>query len=249
MSSNSPKTPGPGTRTAVWKSITISLIDDIAQGRYSSGDKLPSEAQLAARFGVNRHTVRRALAAMAEQGLVHARRGSGVFVAATPTDYPIGKRVRFHQNISRGGQIPAKRILALETRAADKTEAAALQLEAGEMVHVYDGLSLADDQPIALFQSVFPAHLLPGIRAELEDLQSVTAALKACGIADYTRAETRITAILATATQALHLRISEGAPLLRTTGVNIDPEGRPIEFGRTWFAGDRVTLTLNGEES
>ncbi|OIQ45851.1 MAG: phosphonate metabolism transcriptional regulator PhnF [Roseobacter sp. MedPE-SW] len=238
----------PGSRTAVWKSITISLTDDIAQGRYNSGDKLPSEAQLAARFGVNRHTVRRALAVMAEQGLVHARRGSGVFVAAAPTDYPIGKRVRFHQNISRGGQVPAKRILALETRTADKTEATALQLEDGEMVHVYDGLSLADDQPIALFQSVFPARIFPEMRTTLEELQSVTAALKACGIADYTRLETRITAKLATATQALHLRISEGSPILRTTGVNIDPNGRPVEFGRTWFAGDRVTLTIDGQE-
>jgi GntR family phosphonate transport system transcriptional regulator len=248
MSANGPKTPTPGNRTAVWKSITISLTDDIAQGRYSSGDKLPSEAQLAARFGVNRHTVRRALAAMAEQGLVHARRGSGVFVAAAPTDYPIGKRVRFHQNITRGGQIPAKRILALETRAADKTEAAALDLELGDLVHVYDGLSLADEHPIALFQSVFPAQVLPNMLTSLEDMQSVTAALKACGIADYTRLETRITAKLATATQALHLRISEGAPILRTTGVNIDPTGRPVEFGRTWFAGDRVTLTIDGQE-
>ncbi|WP_375698136.1 phosphonate metabolism transcriptional regulator PhnF [Pseudophaeobacter sp. TrK17] len=248
MSANGPKTPAPGNRTAVWKSITISLTDDIAQGRYSSGDKLPSEAQLAARFGVNRHTVRRALAAMAEQGLVHARRGSGVFVAAAPTDYPIGKRVRFHQNITRGGQIPAKRILALETRAADKTEAAALDLELGDIVHVYDGLSLADEHPIALFQSVFPAQVLPNMLTSLEEMQSVTAALKACGIADYTRLETRITAKLATATQALHLRISEGAPILRTTGVNIDPTGRPVEFGRTWFAGDRVTLTIDGQE-
>ena len=204
---------------------------------------------MAARFGVNRHTVRRALAAMAEQGLVHARRGSGVFVAAAPTDYPIGKRVRFHQNISRGGQTPAKRILALETRAADRTEAAALQLEAGEMVHVYDGLSLANDQPIALFQSVFPALVLPEMLTSLEEMQSVTAALKACGIADYTRQETRITAKLATATQALHLRITEGLPILRTTGVNVDPTGRPVEFGRTWFAGDRVTLTIDGQES
>lgn len=248
MTQSGAKPPAPGNRTAVWKSITISLTDDIAQGRYSSGDKLPSEAQLAARFGVNRHTVRRALAAMAEQGLVHARRGSGVFVAAAPTDYPIGKRVRFHQNISRGGQTPAKRILALETRAADKTEAAALQLDAGDLVHVYDGLSLANDQPIALFQSVFPALVLPEMLTSLEEMQSVTAALKACGIADYTRQETRITAKLATATQALHLRISEGAPLLRTTGVNIDPSGRPVEFGRTWFAGDRVTLTIDGQE-
>lgn len=235
-------------RSAIWKTIATSLTDDIGQGRYSTGAKLPTEAQLAARFGVNRHTVRRALSAMADQGLVHARRGAGVFVAATPTDYPIGKRVRFHQNIARGGQTPAKHILMLETRAASASEAAALELEPGDMVHVYDGLSLADDQPIALFQSIFPAHKLPGMLCALKEKQSVTAALNACGVADYTRAETRITAQLANATQALHLRLSEGAPLLRTTGVNIDAKGDPVEFGRTWFAGDRVTLTLNGTE-
>ncbi|MEP2716085.1 phosphonate metabolism transcriptional regulator PhnF [Pseudophaeobacter sp.] len=243
-----PPSPSQSSRTAVWKSIAISRTDDIAQGRYSTGHKLPSEAQLSARFGVNRHTVRRALSDMSDQGLVHARRGAGVFVAAAPTDYPIGKRVRFHQNISRGGQTPAKRILALETRAADKTEAEALELDPGAQVHVYDGLSLADDQPIALFQSVFPAIPLPQMLTALEDMQSVTAALKACGIADYTRLETRITAKQATATQALHLRISEGAPILRTTGVNVDPDGRPVEFGRTWFAGDRVTLTIDGQD-
>ncbi|WP_278923458.1 MULTISPECIES: phosphonate metabolism transcriptional regulator PhnF [Pseudophaeobacter] len=238
--------PSAASRTPVWKSISISLTDDIAQGRYGTADKLPSEAQLAARFGVNRHTVRRALAAMAEQGLVHARRGAGVFVAAAPTDYPIRKRVRFHQNIQRGGQTPAKQILMLETRIASLIEAEALALEPGSSVHVYDGISLADGHPIALFQSVFPAENLPGMLAALEQKQSVTEALKDCGVADYTRAETRITAKLATATQALHLRISEGAPILRTTGVNIDPNGQPVEFGRTWFAGDRVTLTVDG---
>ncbi|WP_083099247.1 phosphonate metabolism transcriptional regulator PhnF [Pseudophaeobacter leonis] len=239
--------PGSG-RTSVWKSISITLTDDIAQGRYRPGDKLPSEAQLAARFGVNRHTVRRALAAMADQGLVHARRGAGVFVAAAPTDYPIGKRVRFHQNIARGGQAPTKQILMLETRIASASEAEALHLEPGALVHVYDGLSLADGQPIALFQSIFSAQALPDLLTALAQMQSVTAALKSCGVEDYTRAETRITAKLATATQALHLRISEGAPILRTTGVNIDTEGRPVEFGRTWFAGDRVTLTVDGLE-
>lgn len=236
-------------RSAIWKTIANSLTDDISQGRYSTGAKLPAEAQLAAKFGVNRHTVRRALAEMADQGLVHARRGSGVFVAATPTDYAIGKRVRFHQNIAKGGQTPAKRILSLETRGAGKSEAAALRLEPGELVHVYDGLSLADEQPVALFQSIFPAAPLPELPSALQQAQSVTAALKICGIADFTRAETRITAKLANATQALHLRISEGAPVLRTTGVNIDPDGRPIEFGSSWFAGDRVTLTIDGQEA
>ncbi len=231
-------------RTPVWKSIANSLTDDIVQGRYDRGDKLPAEAQLAARFGVNRHTVRRAISEMSAGGLVHSRRGSGVFVSAKPTDYPIGKRVRFHQNISKGGQTPAKKILATETRAAAPGEAAALGLQPGDPVHVYDGLSLANNQPIALFQSIFPAGRFPEMLAALMDTQSVTAALQCCGIDDYTRLETRITAQLATATQALHLQISEGAPILRTTGINVDGAGQPIEYGRTWFAGDRVTLTV-----
>ena len=235
-------------RTPVWKSIAIALTDDIAQGRYDTGAKLPAEAQLSARFGVNRHTVRRALAEMAAQGLVHARRGAGVFVAARPTDYPIGKRVRFHQNLAREGRTPAKEVLMLETRAAGVREAKALGLAPGDPVHVYDGLSLADGQPVALAQAVFPAEHLPDLCAALREETSITAALKRCGVADYTRLETRITAKLATATQALHLRISEGAPILRTTSISVDSAGTPVEFGRTWFAGDRVTLTVGGED-
>ncbi|AAV93785.1 phosphonate metabolism transcriptional regulator PhnF [Ruegeria pomeroyi] len=235
------------SRIPVWKTIALSLTEDIAEGRYGEGDRLPTEAQLAATHGVNRHTVRRALADLADQGLVHARRGAGVFVAARPTDYAIGKRVRFHKNIAAGGRIPGKRILALTTRAADSTESEALALPAGAQVHVYDGLSLADGQPIAVFQSVFPAARFPGLPEVLTETRSVTAALQRLGVADFTRVSTRLTARPANATQALHLRLNEGAPLMFSTGVNVDPDGRPVEYGRTWFAGDRVTLTL-GED-
>jgi len=232
-------------KTPVWKSIALSLTSDIAEGRYNTGDRLPTEAQLAAQHGVNRHTVRRALSDMAEQGLVHPRRGAGVFVAARPTDYPIGKRVRSHKRISASGKIPGKKILSLTTRAADEAEAEALHLEPGDNVHVYDGLSLADGQPIGLFQSVFPADRLPDILTALSDTHSVTKALHRCGIEDYTRISTRLTARAATATQALHLRLSEGAPVLFSLGINADPNGTPVEYGRTVFAGERVTLTLN----
>ncbi len=236
-------------RTPIWTSIVQHLTADIAEGRYDTGDRIPTEAQLAARFGVNRHTVRRALAALAEQGLVHARRGAGVFVTARPTDYPIGKRVRFHQSIAASGRIPGKRILSLSLRAADAREAEALELTSGDAVQVYDGVSLVDEEPIAVFQSVFPGDRLPGLLEALRETQSVTAALRRCGVADYTRASTRITARAATPAQALQLRLSEGAPLIRTTGINVDPEGVPVEYGRTWFAGDRVTLTLSGEDN
>lgn len=237
------------TRTPIWTSIAAALSGEIASGHYRPGDRLPTEADLAARFGVNRHTVRRALADLAARGLVHARRGAGVFVAAKPTDYPIGRRVRFHQALSAAGQQPTKEVLRLETRRADAREAEALDLTAEALVHVYEGLSLGDGVPLSIFRSVFPAARFPGLLQALDDLRSVTAALATQGLTDYTRASTRITAKRATATQALHLRIPEGAPILRSVGLNVDPDGSPIEFGHTWFAGDRVTLTVAPEAS
>ena len=232
------------TRQPVWKSIARDLTEDLAQARYAPGDKLPTEAQLAARFGVNRHTVRRALGEMAEQGLLHARRGAGVFVAQKPTEYALGQRVRYHENLAAQGRLPGKEVLSLVRRAADKAEAKALRLDVGDEVLVYDGLSLSDGHPLSVFRSVFPAERFPGLLERLREGGSVTEALRGEGVADYRRASTRITAETASATQALHLRLPEGAVMLRTVAINVDAGGQPVEYGISWFAGDRVTLTV-----
>lgn len=228
----------------VWTRIRTTLEGELAAGRYAPGDRLPSEAALAARFGVNRHTLRRALAALAEAGLVHARRGAGVFVTARPTDYPIGRRTRFHQNLIAAGQTPERRILHLETRTADAGEAAALELQPGAPVHVCEGLSLADGVPMAMFRSVFCATRFPDLKEALSQTRSITAALARAGLGDYTRRTTRLSAERADALRARHLRLACGAPILRTVAVNIDAAGRPVEYGRSWFAGDRVQLVI-----
>ncbi len=231
-------------RSPVWKSITTTLEGEIAAGHYRAGEKLPTEAELSSRFGVNRHTVRRALADMAERGILRSRRGAGVFVEAPPADYPIGKRVRFHQNVRATGRLPQKRVLRLETRPCDAAEAEALKIEPGAPVLIYEGLSLASGVAVAHFESLFPAERLPGLADTLKEVTSVTEALRLNGIADYTRIETRITAERATPMQALHLGLHEGDPLLKTQGLNVDPEGTPVERGLTWFAGDRVALMV-----
>lgn len=234
-------------RAAIWKAIADTLLSEIGEGHYRPGDRLPTEAQLAARFSVNRHTVRHALASLIQTGLLHARRGAGVFVASEPQTYPLGRRVRFHQNVAASGRTPSRQILRLETRSCDGREAEALALELGAQVHVVEGLSLVDGMALAAFRSVFPAAPLPGLLAELERTGSVTAALSFCGVTDYTRASTRLTATCARATLALQLRIAEGAAILRSVAINHDPAGHPIEFGTTWFAGDRVELTVTPE--
>ncbi|MDP4033789.1 MAG: phosphonate metabolism transcriptional regulator PhnF [Pseudorhodobacter sp.] len=231
-------------RSALWQDIAATISAEIAAGHYRPGDKLPTEAALAARFGVNRHTVRHALAAMATAGAVHSRRGAGVFVAARLTDYPLGRRVRFHQNVAASGRTPSRRITRAETLPASAKEAEALGLSPGAAVHVVEGVSLADGQPLAVFRSVFPAARFPGLLQHMAETNSATAALAACGVTDYTRVSTRITAKLAPATLALALQVAPGAPILRSVALNADAGGQAVEFGTTWFAGDRVTLTV-----
>ncbi len=229
-------------RDPVWRMIADTLRSEIGEGLYPEGAKLPTEAELAARFGVNRHTVRHALSALAGDGLTVARRGAGVFVATAPrADYPLGRRVRFRQNVEATGRTPSRQVLRIETRPATAAEKDALGVD---LVHVFEGLSFGDSLPISLFRSVFPAGRFPALPEALGRLRSVTAALAETGVADYTRASTRITAKIARGPKAGLLKIADGAPILRTEAVNVDPDGRPVEFGISWFAGDRVALTV-----
>ncbi|WP_295042827.1 phosphonate metabolism transcriptional regulator PhnF [uncultured Paracoccus sp.] len=232
------------TKPPIWKAIARTLATEIAKGHYRPGDRLPTEAELAARFGVNRHTVRHAIASLVEAGTLRTRRGAGVFVTSVPTDYPLGRRVRFHQNVAASGRTASRRVTLLDTRGADAQEAEALRLPPGAPVHVVEGVSLIDGLPVAVFRSVFDAARFPGLLDHLRDQPSVTAALSRSGLDDYTRSETRLTAKIAPATMALTLDLPPGAPVLRSVAVNVDAGGRPVEYGTTWFAGDRVTLTV-----
>ncbi len=225
--------------------IAATLREEIAERALVPGDRLPTEARLAERFGVNRHTVRHALEVLGDEGLTRSRRGSGTTVLARPLDYRIGPRVRFHENLLTEGRRPMRTVLAVERQSATARDARILKIAAGDPVCLFEAVSFADGTPIAFAHSRFPERRLPGIAHALRGCRSVTEALKGVGLQDYTRASTRLVAELATATLALHLSVRQGDPVIHASSVNVDADGRPIEHGQTWFAGARVTLTVD----
>lgn len=229
---------------ALWQSITDALRAEIAQGAFRAGARLPTEAELARRFDVNRHTIRRALSQLAQDGLVQSRRGAGVFVRMTPVPYQIGARTRFRQNLLSAGRTPSRRLLHLGVQSASATEAQALGLSPGAPVHVAESVSFADDLPVSLSRACFCATQFPALASALRAHGSVTAALADSGVSDYTRKSTRLTGHNADAVQARHLQIATGDALILSESVNIGPDGTPVEYGRTFFVGARVELVL-----
>ncbi len=91
-----------------YQEIAAKLEQELRQ-HYRCGDYLPAEQQLAARFEVNRHTLRRAIDQLVEKGWVQRRQGVGVLVLMRPFDYPLNAQARFSQNLlDQGSHPPAK---------------------------------------------------------------------------------------------------------------------------------------------
>src|SRR6202171_6411641 len=91
---------------ALWRQVADGIERGIASGTFAAGERLPGEMEIAETYRVNRHTVRRALATLAERGLVRAERGSGTYVEAPRLAYPLRSRTRFSEIVGAGGREP-----------------------------------------------------------------------------------------------------------------------------------------------
>ncbi len=232
---------------ALWRQIALALEEEIARGSLGPGARLPTEIELAKRFSVNRHTVRRAVASLSEAGKLRVEQGRGTFVPEEILHFPLTERTRFTQIVEDGRRHPHREILATEIVKADETIAANLQLRKGAKVLRIESLSFVDDRPISLSVSYFPAARFPDLGPAIGETLSVTEALRRYGIDDYRRKSTKITAQMPNQEQSRHLRLAPNRPLLQTEKVDIDLDGEPIEYGISGFAGDRVELTIDME--
>ena len=233
-----------GDGIAAWRKIADALEADIATGTLAASRQLPTEALLAERFGVNRHTVRRALAELTVKGLVRTTQGRGTFVEAARLAYPIGPRTRFTQNVAREGREAGGVILEADTIGADARIAALLSISAGSPVLHLHTLRSADGVPLALGHSFIPLPRFAGFESAYRLHGAVTPAFAACGVGDYKRLETRVSARMALPAEAGALDLAAGRPLIVVDSVNADLDGVPIQATRALFAADRAEIVV-----
>lgn len=233
-----------GGGVALWRQIASELEDEIAARRFPPGGRLPTEFELARRFDVNRHTVRRAVGALEESGLVRIEQGRGTFVQGGAIEYAVGRRTRFSENIRRQARSPQGRLLRAERVAASRPVAGGLGIRTGTRVIVIETIGMADSVPISLAEHYFVARRFPGLIEAYRESGSVTAALAAAGVDDYSREWTRVTARLPEPGEATALEMARTQPVIVCDSVNVDQDGNPVEYGIARFVADRVQLTI-----
>ena len=228
----------------LWRRIADELEQSIARGAFEPGSKLPGEVEIAERFGVNRHTVRRAIAALAQRGLVRAERGSGTYIEPRRIPYPIRPRTRFSEIVGGAGHAAAGRLIAHAIEAAEAGLARRLRLKAGTPLLRLDLLRQADRVPLCAASTWLEARRFPDAARVYAGSHSITRMLAQFGIRNYARKTSRVTAAIAEAADAAVLRIALGRPLLVVDSVDVDADGAPILATRARFAADRLELVI-----
>ena len=216
----------------------------------TANERLPAEAELATRFGVNRHTVRAAIAALEKEGILRAEQGRGTFLNDRKRlRYPIGPRTRFSSGLEDQSQTRSGKLLSSATLPAPLRVAAALSLPAAAPVIELSTVSAVDGDAVSAATSWFCATRFATIADHYASTGSITASIARLGVDDYTRQTTSVEARHASHEDLESLALSPGAIVLLTRSVDVDPQGTPIQYGESRFAADRIELVIDSRTS
>lgn len=234
-----------GSGVAVWRQIAEQLRAEILSGRLGAdGGKLPTEVDLASRFGVNRHTVRRAIASLTADGLLRADQGRGTFVSDRLISYPITSRTRFSEIIAAHAREPHGKLLSSSVEPATAWLAGRLGVAEGAPLLRIDTAGDADGIPLTRSSNWFDRARFPNLEADYAETGSITIALERAGAGDYRRKETRISAEIVDPEEAKLLDIAIGQPVLVVEALNVDSDGRPSHLTQSRLVAARMQLVV-----
>lgn len=220
------------------------LREQILSGRFASGDRLPTEADLVAEYGVSRITVRQALASLEQEGLVRREVGRGTFVGERRPFSGTLKVEGSLDDLISIGLFTSVKLLDLRTVKATREEAAILRLPPGALLTRCARLRYWHGDPYCHIVVDLPHEI--GRRLDRADFKgSILRALEDKLGIHIRDAEQTVRASLADAALArvLHTRI--GAPLLAIDRIVMRDDGTPVEHVRTHYRSDIYSFSVH----
>ena len=221
---------------AVYARLAERLAREIEGGRFAEAERLPGERELSALFGVSRTTLRRAILALVDEGLLFHRQGAGTFIrrAAPRVEAPVSRLTGFSEDMAMRGLRASSRELASGVFPPSPEEAMMLGVSLSESVLRLSRLRLADDVPMAIEHTVAPMRFLPAPEAIGPSLYET---LKARGFGPARGLQRLRAALLPDADCAL-LDVPKGSPTLYIQRIAYLADGRCVEFSRSYYRAD-----------
>ena len=229
-----------GGPVPLYQQLAQRLRRQIAEGTYGQGDRLPSEADLCAQFGVSRITVRAALDQLVDAGLLWRQRGKGTFVTAPLVEHELIRLTDFVEDMAGAGISPASRITHLGEELAPGDVARELDLAPHTAVVRLDRLRLADGRPIAFDVTYLPLRYGRLLNREALERETIYHQLEQQYQIPVVSGTFLIEAGRATAELGESLEVERGAPVLVIRRTSFTEGRDPIYYQQRYYRADRV---------
>lgn len=223
--------------------IRKSLQDEIANNILVPGQKIPSEDELAARFGVSRMTVRQGISDLIDEGLLYRRHGVGTFVARRHIERDHTRLENFVENAQQEGLEINIQVLIADILPAKLKVARSLSISEGDLVVRVKTLRIVENLPITVHDAYVPHSLFPKLLSEDLEAHHLWDIYESRGLR-VKRAVQRVEAREADEDIAKLLDIDEGLPILYKERTVFLDDGMPVEFTYCYNRGDRYSLTV-----
>jgi len=228
--------------SSLYSGIFEDIMKNIQEGKWSIGDRLPTEKELINIYGVSRTPVRQALEKLKNLGVVKSKQGKGTFV----TDPRVRAKTAWkqltgfsHYYIDNFHQINAK-LLSISSEEPPKTALEHLNIEPGTRVLTLERLRKVNDTPVGYIKH----YLSKNIKITKEEIEknkdfiSISAFLEEHGFY-VSEVQERIYAKKANSKIASLLNISEGSSLLWINRYSFDAARRPLDYVEYYIVDDR----------
>lgn len=244
----------------VTQQITSDLRAKIEDGSYGPGALLPSEPELAHKYGVSRQTARSALRALEQEGLVVVHSTRGRTVRRQPPLRRVSSTRRHAQHRDSGkpefdteaivqGQVPSRRMLMIGRGPVPKDVASLLGTEPGAEAVIRKRLQLLDDVPAVISTSYYPLWVADGTRLESADAlpEGPDNLIEQLGYR-FGRGMELLRARMPTPDEVRTLELSPGVPVVQMFHIDYDPQGRTLQVADDLYAADRHEFAFEWSE-
>ncbi|MEA4909623.1 MAG: GntR family transcriptional regulator [Anaerolineaceae bacterium] len=223
--------------------IRESLREDILNSVLLPGQKIPSEDELALKFGFSRMTVRQGISDLIDEGLLYRRNGVGTFVTHPQIVRDHTRLTNFLENAKIKGIEAKVQVLIADILPAKLRVSRALDLKEGELVIHIKTLRLANGDPVTIHDAYVPYRIFPLMLQEDLENHHIWEYMEAYGF-PVKRAVQRMEAREADEEIAGLLNMDVGAPILYKERTVYSENGTPVEFTYCYNRGDRYSLTV-----
>ncbi|MEE6715310.1 GntR family transcriptional regulator [Schleiferilactobacillus harbinensis] len=228
----------------VYIQIHNQLKRDVEAGKWKVGDRIPAERELALQFDVSRMTLRQAIQTLVDEGILERRVGSGTYVANQKVQEAASGVTSFTDIMKRQGKKPSSKTISYHFATPSLSEIEKLHLagDAPEVLRM-ERIRYADGVPISFEVASIPADIVQGLtKAEVTD--SFYHALETKGGYELGGAQQTVSAETASERISEYLDIKRGEAILKMRQITFLQDGRPFEYVRTQYAGERFEFYL-----